>query len=1086
MTAILSLVLLLLSSSTEVMSETCSIRPVDLRCENLVDPIGIDVAVPRLSWVLEATDRQARGLVQTGYQIQVSRSHHALLSDVESTWDSGLVESSETDQIEFEGLPAVLGGSDVHIQLPWVSYTWRVRIRDGQGVLSPWSEPATFSTGIFEDVNTTWIGYDAARELAALRPTLSGASWICYPEPDDAETPAGKRYFRATFTLPEGTDVEEATLMITADDTLEVWVNGEHRFADDSPTPAWKRPAYVRLDRRLQPGVNSIAVAVENLVAGPSGLIGRMEIRMHEGEPVVVATGGDWRCATEPAEGWQQPDFDDSSWDAPRVIGEFGVEPWGAFEAGHPTLPPARYLRREFTLDRPVERAIVYASALGNYELRINGERVGDTWFDPGWTDYDKRVYYRAFDVTSMLHEGENVIAAILGDGWYSGYVGYKPERDHYGKNLRLRCNLMLDGMNPVLATDATWKASTGPIVTSDFLMGEVYDARLEQPGWDRPGFDDSAWAPVDVTESIPAKLQAHPGPPVRAIAEFPPRAITEPRPGVYVLDLGQNFAGVCRLRMKGERGDVVQLRFAERLNPDGTLYTTNLRAARATDTYVFRGTGEVEEWTPRFTFHGFQYVEVTGLDAPPPPDAIVGLALTSDTPRAGTFECSDPMLNQLASNILWTQRSNFIDVPTDCPQRDERLGWTGDAQTYIRTAACFSDVQPFFTKWLTDLADAQREDGQFPMVAPLKVAGGDGGPGWADAGTICPWAIWEVYGDRRLLERQYPSMVRSVDFCEKRSKDGVLPPDQFHCFGDWVSVGADTPKTVIYTAYYAHSVDLTARAARVLGREDDARRLEALLQRIKDAFVATYVDEDGRIEGNTQCDYVLALAFDLLPDALTAKAAEHLVERIEAREWHLSTGFLGTKDLMLVLSKIGREDVAYRLLHNETYPSWGFSIAHGATSIWERWNGWTPEQGFMDPGMNSFAHYSFGAVGQWLFENVGGIAPLEPGYRSFEIAPRPDGRLTWADVSYESVRGPIRSHWLDDPATFALEVTVPPNTSATIRVPFGERGVVTEGGKPVDEAEGITASTCEDGAACFAVGSGYYSFRVEKAAGDE
>jgi len=1095
MTALFPLLMLLLWTPIDVKaSPPCSIRPVRLRCENLVDPIGIDVAVPRLSWILEATDPEARGLVQIGYQIQVAPTLEALQSGEELVWDSGMVESSETDQIEY------MEGSAPPPRLNLVlrpdlgeAYFWRVRVRDGEGKMSPWSEPATWSMGAFGLVvrghEVNWIGHDAARELAALRPTLRGASWIGFPEAEDSEPPAGKRFYRTTFTLPRDVELEEATLMLTADDSLELWVNGEHRFADDSPTPAWKRPATVRLDRWLRSGENSIAIAVENLTPGATGLIARMVVRPREGEPIVVATSEGWRCAPEPGDGWQRLDFDDSGWAEAKVIGELGVEPWGAFEAAAPTLPPARYLRRELTTERPIRRAVVYASALGNFELRLNGEKVGDSYFDPGWTDYEKRVYYRAFDVTSMIRQGENALGAILGDGWYSGYVGYKPQRDHYGSDLRLYCKLQVeyeDGGGEIVTSDASWRASTGPIVTSDFLMGEVYDARLEQPGWDLPGFDDSAWAPVDVTEVIWAKIEAHPGPPVRAIEEFPPQSITEPRPGVYVLDLGRNFAGFCRVRMKGERGDVLQLRFAERLNPDGTLYVTNLRAARATDTYVFRGTGEVEEWEPRFTFHGFQYVEVTGLGAPPPPGSIVGVALSSDTPLAGSFECSDETVNQLVSNILWTQYANFIDVPTDCPQRDERLGWTGDAQIYVRTATYFTDVQAFFTKWLVDLADAQREDGQFPMVAPQKVAGGDGGPGWADAGTICPWAIYQVYGDRRLLERHYDGMVRFVGFCEKRSEGGLLPPEKFHCFGDWVSVGANTPKTVIFTAYYAHSVDLTTRAAQELGREGDAERYGELFQRIKDAFVATYVDEDGRIEGNTQCVYVMALAFDLLDGELAEKAAEHLVERIEARNGHLSTGFLGTKDLMLVLSKIGREDVAYRLLHNDTYPSWGFSIKHGATSIWERWNGWTPEKGFMDPGMNSFAHYSFGAVGQWLFENVGGIRPALPGYRWIEVAPRPGGRISWAEVDHETVRGTVRTRWVDAPAELTLEVTVPPNTQATIRVPFGERGEVTESGRSIEGREGITAQGYRDGAANFLVGSGTYTFHVDKAPGGE
>jgi alpha-L-rhamnosidase len=429
--------------------------------------------------------------------------------------------------------------------------------------------------------------------------------------------------------------------------------------------------------------------------------------------------------------------------------------------------------------------------------------------------------------------------------------------------------------------------------------------------------------------------IQAHPGPPVVVVQEFKAKTITEPTPGVYVLNLGQNFAGVARLKVSGQPGQKITLRFAERLNPDGTIYTANLRGARATDTYICRGEG-VEEWMPRFTFHGFQYVEVTGLTKPPTTETVVGLALGSDTQVSGAFECSDPMLNQLHNNIYWTQRANFIDIPTDCPQRDERLGWTGDAQVYVCTATLNCDVQAFFRKWLVDLMDAQRADGQFPCVAPLKVAGSDGGPAWADAGVICPWTMYTVYGDRRALEHCYPQMKKFIAFCQERSKPDLTPPDKFHCFGDWLNIGANTPKDVIFLAYFAHSTKLTAQTAEVLGKKEEAAKYHQLFDDLKAAFNKAYVAADGRIKGNTQCVYVLAIAFDLLDADQLKLAAKYLVEDIESRDNHLSTGFIGTKDLMLVLAKIGRNDVAYRLIHNKTFPSWGFSIQHGLYRIVE------------------------------------------------------------------------------------------------------------------------------------------------------
>jgi alpha-L-rhamnosidase len=742
-------------------------------------------------------------------------------------------------------------------------------------------------------------------------------------------------------------------------------------------------------------------------------------------------------------------------------------------------LPPPVYLRVSFQVNKPVTRATVYATALGLYDLHLNGQRVSDEYFNPGWTNYSRRVYYRAFDVTDRIHSGDNALGAILADGWYSGYVGYGKQRDLYGKHPRFKGQLHLeyaDGSRQIVATGTSWKAATGPIVEADFLMGETYDARAALPGWDAPGFDDSRWAPVSMGTELSPQIETSPGPSVRPFAEVKTKSITQPKPGVYVLDLGQNFAGVPQLKIHGDPGQRITLRFAERLKPDVTLYTANLRAARCIDTYVCDGSA-VETWSPRFTFHGFQYVEITGLKQPPTMDTLVGIALSSDTPVVGQFQCSNPMINQLHNNVYWTQRANFIDIPTDCPQRDERMGWTGDAQIYLRAATLNCDVQAFFTKWLVDLMDGQRSDGQFPKVAPVKVADDDGGPGWADAGVICPWTIYQVYGDRRLLERQFPSMLKFVEFCRNRCTSELLPPAQFHCFGDWLNIGADTPKDVLYTAYFALSTKLTAKAALALGKAEEAARLDYLFQKIKAAFNLAYVGSDGRIKGDTQTCYVLALAIDLVDGERASKATRYLVEDIEKRDYHPTTGIIGTKDLMLVLSKIGRQDVAYRLLCNDTFPSWGFSIKQGATSIWERWDGWTPEKGFQDPGMNSFAHYAFGAVYQWMVENIGGIRSDAPAYRHILIEPQTEGPLTHAETSYQSIRGLIATSWTKRDQTLTINTIIPANTTAKIILPARAPEAVTENGRPLSQSEGVTVETSTAGRTVLKVGSGRFTF---------
>jgi alpha-L-rhamnosidase len=603
--------------------------------------------------------------------------------------------------------------------------------------------------------------------------------------------------------------------------------------------------------------------------------------------------------------------------------------------------------------------------------------------------------------------------------------------------------------------------------------MGESCDAR--RPGADRLFRPDAPgeWEPVDCGAPLNPRVQSHPAPPVRPLPGIVPRSVTPAGRERWIVDLGQNFAGTVRLRVSGRAGDRITLRYAERLNTDGTFYTTNLRGARALDTYICRGGGE-EIWEPRFTFHGFQYVELSGVRSASHA-TVTGIPVTSDLERVSTFECSEAMLNRLASNILWTQRANFIDIPTDCPQRDERLGWTGDAQVYIRSACLQSDAQAFYRKWLVDLTDAQRADGQFPMVAPLKVAGDDGGPAWADAGVICPWIAYEIYGDLDLLQRQYPSMVRFVEFCRRRSTPDLLPPEKFHCFGDWLNINAETPHPVIYTAYFARAADLTARAAEVLGLADDARKHRELFDRIKGAFNTAFVSPEGRIEGNTQTAYALAIAFGLLDGEIREAAARRLVADIDLRGWHLSTGFVGTKELMSALSATGHTDVAYRLLQNETFPSWGFTIRNGATSIWERWDGWTPEKGFQDPGMNSFAHYAFGAVYEWMVENIGGISAQAPGYARVAIAPHPGGTLTHARVGYRSVAGLVSVAWQIAKDRITVRITIPPDVTASIRLP-GVNGTVLESGSPAEHRAGLK----QTGPGLFEAGSGEYTFTYD------
>jgi alpha-L-rhamnosidase len=1051
-TSFLPLILLIIVA-TGSSSGYAMITASHLTCEFRTDPMGIDAIPPRLSWVVEGADR---GSFQSAYRILVSSTATLLAADKGDLWDTGKIPGDQTTSIMYGGWQLV----------SHQACFWKVMAWDGNDSPGPWSVPAVWSMGILSagDWHADWIGYDAPRQNE--KPTaFTSSQWIWRAADNPQKAPAGKCFFVRVLECPK--QIEAADLAVTADDSFTLFINGRKAAASPPGPDAWKVPQRQNVSSLLVTGKNILYVEAEKFSAGPAGLLFWLRLALKDGTAETIVSDTSWRSSDAPNSLWKSDGPAKGEGKPPATLGPIGTPPWRMLDGSMLQLPPPRHLGTTVSIAKPVRRAFLYATALGLCDVYVNRKRVSDDYFTPGWTDYTKRVYYRSYDVTMLLREGVNSIGAILADGWYSGYIGWGLLRDHYGAKTRFRAQLHLeyaDGATGDFGTGPGWKAWTGPTLEADFLMGETFDARLA----DRKPLDGD---PVDVGAEVQPLIQAHPGPPVRSLAELSPKSFSRVSPDTWVFDLGQNFAGIARLKVRGTPGQKITMRFAERLNPDGTVYTVNLRGARATDTYICKGGGE-EIWEPRFTFHGFQYVEISGLQEPPAANTVTGIALSSATPPAGSFECSDSLVNRLHSNIVWTQRANFIDIPTDCPQRDERLGWTGDAQVYIRSACLNADVQAFFYKWIVDLTDAQRADGQFPMVAPLKVAGGDGGPAWADAGVICPWTVYEVYGDRDILEKHYPAMVKFVEFCKGRSISGLLPPATFHCFGDWLNINAETPHEIIYSAYFARCTRLVARAAEVLGRKSDAERYQSLFEQIRTAFDSAFVDAEGHVKGNTQTGYVLALASGLLEGDVAARAGRHLIADIESRGWHLSTGFVGTKDLMLVLSSLGRNDIAYRLLQNETFPSWGFTIRHGATSIWERWDGWTPERGFQDPGMNSFAHYSFGAVYQWMVENIGGIRSAAPGFRRLVIAPEPGGTLTWARAGYGSVSGPVSSSWKLTDGRITVNVSIPANGSATIYLP-GVGGVVTESGKPADRQTGL--KLLREGV--FEAGSGAYEF---------
>lgn len=989
---VLCLLVGLFVGATTAFAAANQAMPGGLRCEYLVNPQGIDVLQPRLSWTTQA---DSRAWMQKAYRILVASSQEQLARDEGDLWDSGRVGADRSTHVTYAGKPLQ---SRLHCY-------WKVQVWDEDGSVSAWSQPASWSMGLLQPTDwlAQWIGFDAMPDPApARRADLGGKGHTVV--------------------------IDKALYGVKGDATRQV-----------------------DMKKQLQAQVDAgnLLVTPTNELAGSDPAHGTKKVLEF------AARVDDWRVT--------------------GVAQENGVWDLTTGQKAKQYLP-SPYLRTEFEAPSPIKKAVLYATAQGVVELSLNGQRVSDEVFTPGWTDYRKRIYYRTYDVTGMLQPGTNALGAILGDGWFRGNISCIGQ-NQYGTTLRLKAQLHIDyenGKTATIASDPSWQASYGPIIESDMQAGEVYDARREIPGWNRAGYDDSGWAPVVTGSAIKPVLEAYPGVPIRPVQELPAVAVTEPLPGAYVFDLGQNFSGWIRLKVRGEAGDTIHMRFAEMLKDDGSAYTINLRSARAVDTYILKGGGE-EVWEPRFTFHGFRYVQISGLRQKPTLDAVTGVVLYSDSPESGSFACSNPIVTRIYQNIVWGQRSNYLEVPTDCPQRDERLGWTGDTQVFIRTGCYNQDASAFFTKWMVDLLDTQSRHGLFGNQAP--VFHGHGAAAWACAGIISPWTIYKMYGDTRIVSECYEAMTRYMEAC---GKDG-LGGRKSHTWGDWLAPSGRPPKDLISAAYYAYTTSLMGEMATVLGEHEDADRYQKQFEDSQRHFQKTYVSADGKIASDLQTAYCMALQYDLVTDTLRPKVEAQLVRRIEQDKFHLSVGFLGMPILFPTLTEMGRSDLAYRILQKTTYPSWGYSINQGATTIWERWNSYSKDKGFGDVKMNSFNHYSLGACGEWFYRSMLGIESEGAGFKKIIMKPEFGEGITWTRGHYDSIHGRIASDWKWEGDRFTWKVSIPANTTATVYVPAKDAAAVSESGKPVSEAKGVTFVRMDTGRAVMTVGSGDYEFQATK-----
>ncbi|WP_276357069.1 alpha-L-rhamnosidase [Cohnella caldifontis] len=750
-------------------------------------------------------------------------------------------------------------------------------------------------------------------------------------------------------------------------------------------------------------------------------------------------------------------------------------------------------LRKEFELKNGIASARVYTTAAGVYELFANGKKASDDVLAPGWTSYQHRLQFQTYDVTELLKPGRNAIGIHLGDGWYRGGMGFENRNFRYGNRKAALLQLHVryeDGTEEVVVTDASWKCALSPVLYATIYHGETYDARLEQDGWSEGGFEDAEWKPAEALDLPIDVLVPQENWPTRVTETVRPVSAFVTPAGDRVLDMGQNMVGRVRMTVQAPAGAKITLRHAEVLDKDGNVYFGNLRPAKQTVEYTARGKG-TETYAPHFTFMGFRYVKVEGYPGDSLPlDAFVGEVLHSDMEPAGAFETSDSRVNRLQSNIRWGQRGNFLDVPTDCPQRDERLGWTGDAQVFISTALFNFQGAPFFTKWLRDLKAEQHPDGGVPFVIP-DVAGGASSAAWGDAAVICPWTVYQYYGDRRLLAEQYESMKAWVAYIRAQGDNEYLWNTGFH-FGDWLGLDAKedsyvgaTPRELIATAYYAYSTRLVREAAKALGYAEDEAKYGELYERVVQAYREEFLTATGRVAAPTQTAHVLTLMFDLAEERVRARVAKDLNDLIVENGYHLTTGFVGTPYLCFTLSNHGYHGTAVRLLLQESYPGWLYSVSKGATTIWEHWDSIKPDGSFWSDDMNSFNHYAYGAIGDWMYRKIAGLDmdPAVPAFKRIRIEPLFGGKsLSYAEASHLSPYGKIEAGWKADGARIEVNAAVPANATAIVVLRGASAAGLTESGKPLDAADGILSVSQHEGGVTLTVGSGSYSFRYENA----
>jgi alpha-L-rhamnosidase len=1064
------------------------VRVTGLKVDYLDHPVGLDNARPCLSWQLESDERNVQ---QSAYRILVGSSPRALVAGRSDLWDSGKVRSSESVCIEYAG--RALNSRE--------RYWWTVQVWDERDDAFAASEPCLWEMGLLDpnDWSAQWLAVEDSTAEADRR---TGLHWI-WGDPTDGKTTRG---FRVKVLLP--VPAREGALYAVLNDfplwaqITRIWIDntviaGPGRWTNVAEEVGVTESSTVKL--QLQPmtaGEHLIAIEVATEPPLPEmkstlehGLAVFLRLYLENGDVLRLSSGLSWKTALAPDVGWQTSEYDDTAWRdshrAPMIH-----QPWPP--------EPAMRVRRTFSVDQPIVKARLYTTALGAYEARLNGRRVGDALLTPEVSQYAKRVLYQIYDVTSMVREGDNAIGLTVGDGWYASFD------DRYAwalppRRVLVQLELTLaDGSRQVIGTGPDWRIAESPIRESQIKIGEIYDARLDQPGWDSPSFDDTQWEQARIADTPACRLVPHMSPPIRAIQTLLVSYISQPRLGLYVFDFGQNFAGWCRLQVKGASGTRIELKFAELVSPSGEVDQPYMNIGRPKkDVYILKGDPKGETFEPHFTYRGFRYVQVAGLPATPTKATLEGVVVHSDFVPTGKITFDDPLLTQIQRAMLWTERSNFVGAVTDSPSREQR-SWLVTAALLWDGATFNWDLAAYTSRYMDNVADDQTADGAFPMMAPAPISNNamyhvpGSPPGTSDAGIILPWTVWRRYGDVAIIKKYWEPMKRYLQFIEQRNPDYLWRNGRSMDWNEWLSLDQilldtglpATPKDLVGTAYWAHSAALLAEMADAIELPSEAGRLRKLSERVRQEFNAAFVKADGTVGSGTQTSYVLALRFNLLPGGIREAAAARLATDIRSRGVSLATGTIGTHFVLDVLTDSGYASLAYDLLLRTKFPSWGYMIREGATTIWETWNGtqvYLNSSGAVEKQTMSRNHPEFASIGGFLFRRIAGIDAGTPGFGTIIVRPILDPRLRRGGGEYDSVRGRISTDWRQHgDGSFSLKVTVPANTLARVHLPATPTSRIQErlGLAGRTDLKSAQRSASE---AVFYVGSGSYDFIVDK-----